>query len=223
MRACATTLTARAMDRRVRIAALLTLVLVAGPAHAHGATAGVNTFTAGFLHPLTALEHVLPLVALGLLAGQRGLKAGQGLLVAFPVAFSLSAFAGTVIASAPWLEGINAATAVIAGGLVALALVLPRSALYAIAVIVGVVHGVANGGAVDSNAALVTFVAGATLAATLVFAYAFGLTDRVLSSDKSWRPIAVRAVGSWIAAFGILTLALAALPASLANLALLSP
>ena len=195
----------RAADRRALAAA--GALLAAPELHAHGVVDGANAFFAGLAHPMTALEHVLPLIALGLLAGQRGLRAGEGLVVAFPLAFACGALIAPLITSLPDLTAINATTALLIGALVALALVLPKIVLYAVVVVTGAVHGLANGAAVTS--ALPSFIAGATLSATLLFVYAFGVTDRVLARNTPWMPVAVRAIGSWIAAFGILTVALA--------------
>lgn len=188
-----------------RIVAGAVALLAASQVYAHGATPGTNAFLSGLLHPLTALEHILPLIAIGMLAGQRGLAAGQGLLVAFPIAFASGALIGTALV--PELSAVNAGTTLVAGALVALALALPRALLYVIVVGVGAIHGMSNGSA--TGQALAPFIAGATLAATLVFAYAFGATHYALKRTTSWMPVAVRAIGSWIAAFGILTLALA--------------
>lgn len=195
-----------------RIVAGAVVLLAASQVQAHGVTPGTNAFISGLMHPLTALEHMLPLIAIGMLAGQRGLVAGQGLLVAFPIAFASGALIGAAVA--PDLSAINAATALVAGGLVALAFALPRTLLYGIVVAIGAIHGMSNGTAIGQ--ALAPFIAGATLAATLVFAYAFGATHQVLKRTTPWLPVAVRAVGSWIAAFGILTLALAFTPAPMA-------
>jgi len=195
-----------------RIAVSAAALLAASQAYAHGATPGTHAFLSGLLHPLTALEHILPLVAIGMLAGQRGLVAGQGLLVAFPLAFAAGALLG--VAAGPELPAVNAVTAIVAGGLVALALGLPRALLYAIVVAVGAIHGLSNGTAIGQ--ALTPFIAGATLASTLVFAYAFGATHYALKwTTTTWMPVVVRAMGSWIAAFGILTLALAFMPSPL--------
>lgn len=188
-------------------------LLAAFEAHAHAVTPGANAFLAGLGHPVTALEHLLPLIALGMLAGRRDLAAGQGLLVAFPVAFATGALAGSALAAAPELSAVNAATALVAGGLVALALALPRSLLYVIVVAIGAIHGLSHGSAMGQ--VMPAFIAGAALAATLVFAYAFGVTHHALKRASRWLPVTVRAIGSWIAAFGILTLALAAMPSSL--------
>jgi len=200
------------IHRISRIAASAVTLLAAFEVHAHGATPGTNAFISGLVHPLTALEHILPLIAIGMLAGQRGLVAGQGLLVAFPIAFASGALIGAAVG--PELSAVNAGTALVAGGLVALALTLPRTLLYAIVVVVGAIHGLSNGTAVGQS--LPAFIAGATLAAALVFAYAFGTTHYALQRARPWMPVAVRAIGSWIAAFGMLTLALTFVPAQVA-------
>ena len=196
--------------RPPRVLAGFMALLATSELHAHGVADGTNAFVAGLVHPVTALEHVLPLVALGMLAGQRGLRSGEGLIIAFPLAFACGAL---VAASFPGLSAspvVNAATALIVGGLVALAWGLPRAVVYAVVVATGAVHGLANGGAIVG--AMPAFIAGATLSATLLFVYAFGIVDRMLRRDTPWVPVAVRAIGSWIAAFGVLIVALAFSP-----------
>src|SRR5688572_2843780 len=159
----------RGADRRA-LAAIAAL-LAAPELHAHGVVEGSSAFLAGLVHPVTALEHVLPLLALGMLAGQRGLRAGEGLIVAFPLAFACGAFGATLFAGLPDLSVVNAATALVIGALVALAFGLPRLVLYAVVIFTGALHGLANGAAVVG--ALPSFIAGATLSATLLFVYAF--------------------------------------------------
>ena len=182
-------------------------LLVAPELHAHGVVEGGNAFLGGLVHPMTALEHVLPLLALGMLAGQRGLRSCEGLIVAFPLAFACGALGARLVPGIPDLSVVTAGTALVIGALVALAFGLPRTVLYVVVAITGLVHGLANGAAVAGG--LPSFVAGAALSATLLFVYAFGVVDHALRRQKPWLPVAVRAVGSWIAAFGILTVALA--------------
>lgn len=199
---------ARAFDPRVL--AGVTALLATPELHAHGVVDGPNAFVAGLVHPMTALEHVLPLVALGMLAGQRGLRTGEGLIIAFPLAFAGGALAAASLPGLSALPVVSAATALIVGALVALAFGLPRAVIYVVVVITGSVHGLANGAAIVG--AIPAFIAGATLSATLLFVYAFGIVDRMLRRDAPWMPVLVRAVGSWIAAFGMLAVALALSP-----------
>lgn len=190
----------------------LGMLALAPAAHAHAAASGIHAFIAGVIHPLTDLEHLLPLLALGLLAGQRGLASAQGLIVAFPMVFATSATVALGLAGNPEMPVLNAASTLLAGGLVAWAIALSRSLLYLVALAIGAIHGLGQGSGL-AGASAAQFVAGATLAATLVFAYAFAMTATWLARGKPWRPVAVRALGSWIGAFGVITLALASLPA----------
>ena len=54
-------------------------------------------FYGGVLHPLTALEHALPILALGLLAGQQGERAARWLVLVFPLALLIGAVLATVM------------------------------------------------------------------------------------------------------------------------------
>src|SRR6266850_2905558 len=60
------------------------LASFAASADAHSTVKGVGDLYAGLLHVLTTLEHVLPFIALSLLAEQRGLKAqAQAVVLVF--------------------------------------------------------------------------------------------------------------------------------------------
>lgn len=88
-------------------------------------------FYSGLLHPLTALEHAIPWVAVGLLAGWQGRRAGRGMLSVFPAAL----LAGTVLAAAGLSSALapmlNLASFIVLGGLIALARPLPLEPLLA--------------------------------------------------------------------------------------------
>ena len=66
------------------ILGVLLLVLLAGPAAAHGTLPGGTGFQAGALHPLVATEHLLALLVTGLTLGRAGGRAiPMGVLVLF--------------------------------------------------------------------------------------------------------------------------------------------
>jgi urease accessory protein len=104
-----------------RAGAVLGLALGADVACSHVASAQVGTFYAGLLHPLTAPEHVLPMLALGLLAGQRGLNESQGVLLAFVVALAAGAGLAPSGTAPGWISLLNVGSLVVIGGLVAAA------------------------------------------------------------------------------------------------------
>lgn len=162
---------------------------------------GVTDFYAGLLHPLTAVEHVLVLVAVGLLAGQQARPVALRTLLLFVLLLAASAACARTIGAAVHLDTALLASIVAMGGLVAARWPLPASVVYASVGIVAVLHGVANVAEMRPAMSLVRFVAGAALAAFIVTTYAVGAARR---ARAPWAEVAVRVAGSWIAAVGIL-------------------
>ncbi len=70
------------MKNTIYLATALTL-LTAGPAFAHPGHTVTGDFTAGFIHPLVGLDHILAMLAVGLLAAQNTGKS----LVLLPALF----------------------------------------------------------------------------------------------------------------------------------------
>jgi urease accessory protein len=193
----------------LRAGLALGLALSAGAAHAHAASVQAGAFYAGLLHPLTAPEHVLPMLALGLLAAQQGLRKGQGVLLAFPAALALGAALALLPQTSGWmslLNLVNLASAILFGGLVATS---PVALLYGLAALFGLTHGYANGAAITAGLSPPVFILGLVTAALLVLGYSLGGAAYLLRLAPTWLPIAVRVAGSWVAAIGILVFGLA--------------
>jgi urease accessory protein len=182
------------------------LLFAADSACAHSAARGAGDFYAGALHALTALEHVLPFLALGILAGQQGRKAEPVLLV-----FCLALVAGATTAlwapPMPYIGLLNIVSAILFGGLVAASWSLPMTLYFSLAVMFGLSHGSANGAGMIGQTKPYLYIPGVALAGLAVTAYALMLTDYLLHRKADWIHIAVRVAGSWIAAIGILVLA----------------
>ncbi len=125
------------------------LASFAASAQAHSTVKGVGDLYAGLLHVLTALEHLLPFIALSLLAGQRGLKSqAEAVLLVFPVALMIGAAAALWAPPMPGLAFFNMVSAILLGGLVASAWPLPGAVFYGLVVVFGLSHGFANGEAI---------------------------------------------------------------------------
>ncbi|HEX7951935.1 MAG TPA: HupE/UreJ family protein [Burkholderiales bacterium] len=189
---------------------LACLLFGAGNAYAHSMVKGVGDFYAGLLHVLTALEHVLPFIALSLLAGQRGFKMKtEAVLLVFPLALMLGAGAALWLTPPPGLAFFNVASAILLGVLVAAAWPLPGPLFYALVVVFGLSHGFANGEAVTATTKAYLFILGVGLSGLAVLAYGTLLVEFLLKRKAGWIHIAVRVAGSWIAAIGVLVLATA--------------
>jgi urease accessory protein len=194
----------------VKTAIVVCLLLFAANAEAHSAVKGVGDFYGGLLHVVTALEHVLPFIALSLLAGQRGLRAQADIvLLLFPIALMVGATAAVWAPPPPGLAFFNISSAILLGALVAAAWPLPRVVFYALFIVFGISHGFANGEAITPTTKAYLFILGVGLSGLVVLAYGTLMVDFLLKRKEGWIHIAVRVAGSWIAAIGVLVLATA--------------
>ena len=194
----------RSLARQASAAALLMFAVKC--ADAHGVVKEVGDFYAGALHPLTALEHVLPFVAFGIFVGQRGQKATAALLV-FSLMLMIGAASALWMSPLPYVSLLNILSAALLGVLVAGAWRLPIWFIQTMAVVFGFSHGFANGMAVTGSIKPYLFIPGLGVAGLIVPAWTMIVTDFLLRQRAGWMHIAVRVAGSWIAAIGILVLA----------------
>lgn len=160
------------------------------------------------LHPVTALEHALPIVALGLLAGQQGARAARWLLLLFPLALLAGAAFATFAPALPWAPVLSRTSFVLLGALVAGAWRLPLPMMAGLAGLFGLSHGYENGSAMTPDVAAHLFVPGVALVGFMAAAVISAAT-LALTAKAQWLRIGVRVAGSWIAAIGILMVGMA--------------
>lgn len=186
------------------IAGLLLIVAFPGRAEAH-AFPNVGDFYAGMLHPITSLDALLPFLALGALAGQQGRDAALRTLAVLPLMLLAGTVIGAVILGPPDVGPALLASLVLLGVLVAGGWTLPATLVIALAALVGALVGMANGAELAVGESVWRFGPGVAVSGLLVVAYVVGGV-RWLSAP--WTRIAVRVAGSWLAATGIMVLAL---------------
>lgn len=181
------------------------LVGLAGTAHAHTGGAHGAGFGHGFAHPFGGLDHLLAMVTVGLWAAQRGGRA----LWAVPLSFMVMMLAGGLLG----MGGVAllsvelgiAASLVVLGTLVALA-VRPSVVLgMAIVGIFAVFHGHAHGAEAPEAAAPALYAAGFVAATGLLHLLGIaGFRSAVAAKAGS---ILVRLTGAAVAAGGLAMLA----------------
>jgi len=128
-----------------RVLGALALWLIVLPAWAHEQTGPVAGFVTGLLHPVSGLDHVLAMVAVGLWGAQLGAPAIWLLPVTFPLVMAFGGFLGLLGIPLPGVEVGIAASAILLGAMVATE---SRPALWLAAVLVAlfaVFHGHAHG------------------------------------------------------------------------------
>ncbi|MGY4622456.1 urease accessory protein [Bradyrhizobium sp. USDA 4486] len=196
---------------RALIAAAL-LLTGAHAAEAHIVAARLGDFYMGASHPVTDLQDVLLWAATGLLAGSLGASKGRWLILVFP----LGLLAGLPLASlfGPAVTQLAEATMMLAiGMLLAAAVQVPTFVLCAIAFAIAVIRGAANGAELGSETDRLLFAAGLACVGYTVITLTMALTalfrQATPDSTASWRAIAVRALGGWIAAIGLMMASLA--------------
>jgi urease accessory protein len=122
----------------------LSLAVLPGMALAHpGHEAG--SVLSGMMHPVGGMDHLLAMVALGLLAGQAGNRAIWALPLAFVAAMLAGGAAGFGGIAFPAVEPMILASIIVLGVLVALARPVPLAALLAMVAVFGAAHGWAHG------------------------------------------------------------------------------
>jgi urease accessory protein len=187
-----------------RAAALLALTLAAAtPAQAHLMNSGFGPFYDGLAHPLLSPEDLLPAVAMALLAGLGGARAGRFVLAILPAAWLAGMVAGWAIGlpGAPaWLIAVVTA---LLGALVAADLRLPLAVVIVVAAALGALHGYDNGRDLAATTGALVAILGI---ACSLFAIVSLLAGQVAVLQAHWARLAVRISGSWIAAIGLLML-----------------
>lgn len=185
----------------------ISLLLLAAAAHAHigHGTVGAGDFTDGLLHPVTGLDHVVAMVAVGLWGAQLGRPAIWILPITFPLVMALGGFAGVIGAPLPGVVIGIALSGIILGSMVAAALTPPLWVATLIVAAFAIFHGHAHGSAMPLAGAPLAFGAGFVVATGMLHlcGIAIGLLIR-----WPFGAALIRAGGGVIAAVGAFYLAL---------------
>lgn len=192
---------AAAPENRKALALMLVtlLALLPGTALAHEEVGQAAGFVSGFLHPLSGLDHVAAMVAVGLWGAVLGAPALWVLPVAFPVMMALGGLMGMLGMPLPGVE-IGIALSGVVLGLAVLANLRPALGIALVLVAVfAIFHGHAHGAELPAG--------GNALLYSLGFVVATGLLHGVgilIGMIHSWKPgrALVRAAGGGIALAG---------------------
>ena len=180
-----------------------TLLMWTVPAEAHLNSTGMGPFYDGLVHFLMSPEDIIPVFALALLAGLRGANYGRRALFVLSIAWLLGAFAGLTATIAGPHPFIAAAWFLLLGGLVAADAKLSLRVTTGLAALLGLYHGYLNGTGMGQSLSTLVVLMGLVFATFVVVALVAAFVVRL---HASWTRIAVRVIGSWVAASGLLML-----------------
>jgi urease accessory protein len=172
---------------------------------AHAPISGFGDFYAGMLHPVTAMEHLIPLIVLSLLAGQQGKSISRTAIILVPLLMVIGGLAAQVSDQLSSIIWINRASFIVIGGLVAWAIRLHASvAIFTISVF-SFTHGYENMAGISNQVVFLVFTAGMMMCGLLLISIFSAVTTRL---TRNWQQIGIRVVGSWTAAIGLLIVGL---------------
>lgn len=157
----------RALRQRDVARALASAVLVllcASPAFAHAQKGEAVGFLTGFLHPISGVDHVLAMIAVGLWGAQLGSPALWLLPVAFPMVMAVGGMLGLMGVPLPGIEYGIALSAILLGAAVMFELRPPLGIAAALVGFFAIFHGHAHGTELPAGQSAVLYSIGFVIA-----------------------------------------------------------
>lgn len=191
------------MTRSLHVRCLVVMMLVlAGsePVLAHEQTGAARGFLTGFLHPLSGVDHVVAMIAVGLWGAQLGPPALWLLPVTFPMVMAVGGFLGLMGVTLPGVEIGIALSALLLGVMVASE---ARPSLLIAASLVGffaIFHGHAHGTELPSGQSGLAYSIGFVVATGLL--HGVGIAIGVVHRWPAGR-VALRVAGAAVAVAGV--------------------
>ena len=192
------------MKKSTTASALLFSALTFIPtlAHAHPGLPGhTHGFEAGLAHPLSGLDHVLAMVAVGLWAAQLGGKARWAVPAAFVGVMTLGSALGMAGVSMPMVDSAILCSVVLLGLLVTAAARLPLAVSLAVVGLFAAFHGLAHGMELPADASGLAYTSGFALATAALHGAGFALAATLQRfAEAGW----VRVAGGAVAIGGLM-------------------
>ena len=192
----------RKNSARFGMAAVAAAVLSPSAALAHVGVGASTTsgLVSGFAHPLTGLDHLAAMVAVGLWAAQRGGRALWAVPMSFVSVMAFGGLLGTAGLSMPFVAPAIVASVLVLGVLVAAAVRLPVLASSLLVGLCALFHGHAHGADMPVTVAGLSYGAGVLLATGLLHGAGLGFG---LLAQQVGRARWIRWAGSATAALAI--------------------
>ncbi|HEX3538237.1 MAG TPA: HupE/UreJ family protein [Stellaceae bacterium] len=150
-------------------------MLAATAAQAHTGVGDTGGFVHGFAHPISGIDHVLAMVAVGLLAAQLGGRALWMVPASFVSMMVVGGVLGVIGIGLPFVEIGIGLSVVVLGLAIAVGLHLPTVAAMALVGFFAVFHGHAHGAEMPETASGFAYGVGFILATAALHAAGIGL------------------------------------------------
>ncbi len=187
------------------------VLALAQPAFAHEQAGIAGGLASGLLHPLTGIDHMIAMVAVGMWGAQLGPPAIWLLPVTFPLVMAFGGVVGVLHIPLPMPEAVIALSAIVLGAAVAVRARVPFVAAAVVVAVFAIFHGHAHGVELPGAANPLAYGAGFVVATGLLHlcGIAIGMLSRWPAGERF-----IQVVGAAIAALGgyFLAFSLGALP-----------
>ena len=181
-------------------AAAVVLFLLPIAAWAHIAPGQAGGFVSGLAHPVSGLDHVLAMVAVGLWGAQLGAPALWVLPVAFPMMMAFGGMLGLIGVPLPGVEVGIAVSAVVLGALVFGQVRLPLFVAVGVVGFFAVFHGHAHGTELEPGQNALLYSLGFVIATGML--HGVGITIGLIHRWDLGR-LALRAGGALVMVSGL--------------------
>lgn len=185
--------------------AFIIAICASGMAQAHTTEGVAGGLESGILHPIMGLDHLVAMIAVGLWGAQLGRPLIYALPVAFPLMMVVGGLLGVADLGLPAAEVGIAASAVVLGLLITLALRLRTALAVAIVAAFAIFHGYAHGQELPEAASPISYGIGFVISSGLL--HAAGIVIGLLNDWKPAGPWLVRGCGGIVALVGFYYLA----------------
>lgn len=183
-----------------RVMILVVVVfLCAETAFAHPQKGAAVGFLTGFYHPISGLDHVLAMVAVGLWGAQLGAPAIWLLPVAFPMVMAMGGTLGLLGVPLPGTEYGIALSAILLGVVVLFEVRPPLAAAAALVGFFAIFHGYAHGTELPPGQSAMLYSIGFVLATGCLHAVGIGIGT---VHKWAWGQKLVRFAGALVAVGG---------------------
>jgi urease accessory protein len=149
----------------LRLSAAAALALIPAIASAHPGHEGAAGLAHGFMHPLGGIDHILAMVAVGLIAARLGGRALWLVPASFVITMAVAGLAGRAGIGLAHAEAGIALSLLVLGAMIALRLTVPVAAAMALVGFFAIFHGYAHGAEMPETVSGLAYGAG-FLAAT---------------------------------------------------------
>ncbi|MEJ2516185.1 MAG: HupE/UreJ family protein [Gammaproteobacteria bacterium] len=169
-------------------------------AWAHVQAGQAGGFVSGLSHPVSGLDHVVAMIAVGLWGAQLGMPAIWILPVAFPMLMALGGMLGLLGIPLPGVEIGIAVSAVVLGALVLFQVRLPLAAAVIVVSFFAIFHGHAHGTELEAGQNALLYSLGFVIATGLLHAVGIGI-----GLIQNWGPGSqvLRGAGGLVMAAGL--------------------